>query len=318
MKLLRKIMKLVLLVALIIANIVLLYNNIHQDKLIFTENFSSSYIDRQTTSLEEPVSIVAVENKLYICDLKKHSIVILDNYGDYLMEKGKFGSKPGEFITPIAIDFFNNHFYVLDHDNARIQIFDSNFEYESEIDITKVSTYINNKFSYNNIMVGPEGIYLSSKSNISRTIPSVLLIKTDGNIIVKKNNVYGSFIRYDNGSMFIKTGDSDSLKYKLTKNIYSKPIKFILSGSKNNCEINTKLSYGVMKNYKEQIIGLRPNGSCLDFYTQLGYQYSYSLIKNNTEWDIESLVASSYEMATDHKNIYIVNDNGGLIIIREK
>lgn len=289
----------------------------HKDKLIFTENFSSSYVDRQITLLEEPAGIISVANKLYICDQKKHSIVVLDHCGNYLMEKGKFGSEPGEFISPIAIDFYNDHFYVLDYDNGRIQIFDNNFIYESEIDITKIPTYINNKFSYNNILVGEEGIYLSSQSNASRPISSVLLIRNDGNMIVIKDHVYGSLIRYDNGSMFIKIGDNSSLKYRLTQNTYCKPVKFILSGDKNNCKFNTELTYSIMENYNERIIGLRPNGSCLDFYTEHGYQYSYSLIRNSTEWNDRSLVAGSYEMTTDHQNIFIVNDSGDLLIIKE-
>ena len=302
----------------VIINLLLLYNNVHRKKLIFTEDFSSTYIDEQITLLKEPASIVSVENKLYICDLKKHSIVILDHNGEYLMEKGEFGSEPGEFISPIAIDYYDDHFYVLDQDNGKIQIFDIDFKYENKIDINRTPTYINNKFSYNNIMVDSKGIYLSSKSNVSRPIPSVLLIKNDGNMIEIKNHVYGSFMRYDNGSMFVKTGDNKSLKYRLTKNIYCKPVKYILSGRKNNCKFNPELAYGVISNYKDMIIGLRPNGSCLDFYNEHGYQYSYSLIGNSTVWNSKSLVPSSYEMTADQHKIFIVNGSGDLFIIREK
>lgn len=78
---------------------------------------------------------IASDGSFYVSDGYGNSrIVKFSTDGKYLTSWGSYGTESGQFDTPhsIAIDS-QNQFYVADRGNARIQIFDEDGEYLSEI-----------------------------------------------------------------------------------------------------------------------------------------------------------------------------------------
>jgi len=62
---------------------------------------------------------------LYVCDVKKHTIHVLDlESGRTLFRIGSPGSKDDQLFHPSAIDIENGRLYVADTTNFRVQIFD--------------------------------------------------------------------------------------------------------------------------------------------------------------------------------------------------
>ena len=64
---------------------------------------------------------------IYVSDAIKCNIQKFDNNGNFLLEFGKMGDGPGEFIQPesIAIDK-NDNLFVVDYGTSHVQKFDSN------------------------------------------------------------------------------------------------------------------------------------------------------------------------------------------------
>ena len=78
--------------------------------------------------LERPVDVAVHENKIYVCDILRHRIVVLDKIsGDVLMHIGEIGKGEGQFYKPthITVDERGNLF-VNDAFNFRVQEFDVN------------------------------------------------------------------------------------------------------------------------------------------------------------------------------------------------
>lgn len=73
----------------------------------------------------KPSDVAILDNKLFITDLKKHMIHVLDkNSGETLYKFGRVGSKNGQFFYPTNIAFGpDKHLYVTDTGNFRVQKF---------------------------------------------------------------------------------------------------------------------------------------------------------------------------------------------------
>jgi hypothetical protein len=63
--------------------------------------------------------------RLFIADSGNDRIVVLDSSGAYESEFGRFGSEPGQFLTPTDVAAREGFFYyVADSENERVQKFD--------------------------------------------------------------------------------------------------------------------------------------------------------------------------------------------------
>lgn len=79
-----------------------------------------------------PVSLEFYGNKLFVCDIKHHTVQVLDRTsGELLYQIGHTGSKPGQLFHPTNIWIRNRKLYVSDTSNFRVQIFDLNGEFMS-------------------------------------------------------------------------------------------------------------------------------------------------------------------------------------------
>jgi len=75
---------------------------------------------------DRPTDVAVYENLIYVCDMNKHQVFVLDKTsGELLSTIGKIGSKEGEFYKPthLTVDGFGNLF-VNDAFNFRVQKFD--------------------------------------------------------------------------------------------------------------------------------------------------------------------------------------------------
>ncbi|MFZ5517832.1 MAG: NHL repeat-containing protein [Candidatus Zhuqueibacterota bacterium] len=71
--------------------------------------------------------LVDSESNIYVLDSGNNRIVKFNKDGHFLLEFGRSGQGPGEFIHPTAFDIDScNQIYVLDGSNYRVQIFDHN------------------------------------------------------------------------------------------------------------------------------------------------------------------------------------------------
>jgi DNA-binding beta-propeller fold protein YncE len=79
----------------------------------------------------KPSGVVVVLERVYVTDLEHHQVVVLDKTsGAELFRFGKAGSKDGELFFPTNIAFApDNHLYVTDTGNFRIQKFTLNGEF---------------------------------------------------------------------------------------------------------------------------------------------------------------------------------------------
>jgi DNA-binding beta-propeller fold protein YncE len=81
--------------------------------------------------LDKPVDVAVYENSVYICDMNKHQVLVLDKDTGTLQKTiGKQGGEEGQFNKPshISLDDAGN-IYVNDAFNYRIQKFDRNGEF---------------------------------------------------------------------------------------------------------------------------------------------------------------------------------------------
>ena len=96
-----------------------------------------------------------------ICVSQKYDLDM--NYKDKL---GKLGNGDGEFSEPRGIAAYQNEIYVLDSGNSRIQVFNSQFQYQREITLDLLPDYQAGS-RYTDIVAGTDGtLYLSTDSMI--------------------------------------------------------------------------------------------------------------------------------------------------------
>ncbi|MFV1884248.1 MAG: hypothetical protein ACMZ7B_07165 [Balneola sp.] len=86
------------------------------------------------TGLDNPTSIYATQQHLFVVESGKHRILKLDHNGKIIETLGGLGTGDYEFDTPIDIDATNGlKIYVSDYRNNRVQVFDRRFQYLTTI-----------------------------------------------------------------------------------------------------------------------------------------------------------------------------------------
>ncbi len=95
--------------------------NLHAQEVIYSD-------------LDNPTSIYATQDHLFVVESGKHRILKLDHNGKLIETLGGLGSGDYQFDTPIDIDATNGlKIYISDYRNNRVQIFDRRFQYLSTI-----------------------------------------------------------------------------------------------------------------------------------------------------------------------------------------
>ncbi len=89
------------------------------------EEFVTAY--GEVDQFERPVDVAVDGNRIYVCDLKKNKIVVLDkNSGKTIQEIGEIGKGEGKFYKPSFINLDNEgNLFVTDSFNFRVQMFDA-------------------------------------------------------------------------------------------------------------------------------------------------------------------------------------------------
>lgn len=86
------------------------------------------------TGLNNPTSIYATKDALFVVEQGKNRIVKFSFEGKELATLGGLGSGDYQFDTPVDVDATNGlKIFVSDYENGRVQVFDRRFQYLSSI-----------------------------------------------------------------------------------------------------------------------------------------------------------------------------------------
>jgi sugar lactone lactonase YvrE len=183
-------------------------------------NFVQAYGNKEI--FEKPVDVTVHDNRIFVCDMPKNQIIVLDkDSGQVVLKIGKGGSEEGQLYKPTHITVDNQgNLFVTDAFNFRIQQFDP------EGNFVRV-------FGFHGDQVGgmarPKGLdidregHLYSVDAASEHIQifddKAQLLLFLGGPGVGPGNLYlpaGMHIDYDNVNFFNKYADKDfKLKYVL-------------------------------------------------------------------------------------------------------
>lgn len=91
------------------------------DIIVFDDDLEAETLIKG--NFTRPTGIVIFDNRLYVVDTEKHTIVVLDMNGNFLSTLGTRGEGEGEFNYPVSLAV-KNGVYVVDALNYRIQKID--------------------------------------------------------------------------------------------------------------------------------------------------------------------------------------------------
>lgn len=96
-------------------------------------------LSEEESYFESPAGI-AVDNatgNIYVCDMHRHMVVVLDNRGRLVAKVGKRGGgdRPGDFKLPTQAVIHDGELFVLDAGNTRIQVFDTALDFRRAINL---------------------------------------------------------------------------------------------------------------------------------------------------------------------------------------
>jgi DNA-binding beta-propeller fold protein YncE len=83
--------------------------------------------------LKRPCGLALLGERLYAADVEGHCVVVFDPRGNRLASFGHRGAGPGEFNFPTHIAACQGHLLVTDSLNSRVQVFDTEGQFQSEI-----------------------------------------------------------------------------------------------------------------------------------------------------------------------------------------
>jgi DNA-binding beta-propeller fold protein YncE len=83
------------------------------------------------------IAIDKATGHIYVCDMHRHMIVVLDNRGRLVAKAGKRGGgdRPGDFKLPTQAVIHNGELFVLDAGNNRVQVFDTALHFRRIINL---------------------------------------------------------------------------------------------------------------------------------------------------------------------------------------
>lgn len=145
--------------------------------------------------------MVIQDEKIYVCDKEENKILVLDRDGSILQEVGETGNGEREFLCPMGIAYAEGLFYVLDIQNARIQLLGDDLEYMGEISFDR--KYVEGNVRYGSIVVNEDGdIFFST---ISTNNGNILLYQREKDIVVELGeNIAGTVaLNRNNGKIYV-------------------------------------------------------------------------------------------------------------------
>lgn len=253
--------------------------------------------------------IIAVDDKLYVCDIGENKILVLDSEGNLLEEVGETGNGDLEFLRPMGIAYADGRFYVLDVQNTRIQILDENLEFEEQIVFDR--KYAEDRVEYGSIAVNQDGdIYFS------------LIGISDGRLLVYRQSEGGFYELGENfaGTVF-PNGDNSQL-YAVNVGVLEqdKNNKGIRTGINYLYEIEgtglqavCELPYGLTATgfvmQEDRLFCVSASYSSVDCYAQSG-EYLYSLAVTG---DVQLYSG----LAEGSNSVYYLTGGNGLHIVKE-
>ncbi len=125
-------------------------------------NVSREYTLSATCNGLTPYGVAVDQNSVIICDMDDNCLREYDFYGNELGEIGQLGNGEGEFIRPTGVSYANGYIYIVDSGNNRIQIFDSKYEYQREIELDKLRDSIDTFYTDIEIRQDGSGIILTN------------------------------------------------------------------------------------------------------------------------------------------------------------
>ncbi|MCW9712240.1 6-bladed beta-propeller [Aliifodinibius salicampi] len=104
-------------------------------------------------TLDRPVDLAKIGDSLYVADGGQQCIWVMDNQGKWIRRIGRTGNGPGEFSGLEGIDGNSDYIFTFDKNNARIQVYDHQFNMKSSFERAAIS-------SGREIVVNDHAIYM--------------------------------------------------------------------------------------------------------------------------------------------------------------
>jgi|GEM_PF-2281220 len=102
--------------------------------------------------LANPISCIVLRDSVYICDWKLNAVIVSTMDGQLVRKIGRSGKAPGEFINPAGIATNGDVVAVYDTQNARVQLFDTGFNYLGSFPVTFPVFVITLSFTNNSLI----------------------------------------------------------------------------------------------------------------------------------------------------------------------
>jgi hypothetical protein len=262
-------------------------------------------------------------NTYYLNDANNHRIVQFTKDDKLLNSIGRWGERPGEFITPHCIKYYDNgkssRLYVLDNNGTRLQMFDANGKYVENkrgIDISADFFDIDNDGNIIVPMRTDIEYFITKFSPTGEVLEKLILIDKNDPLLFKDEKKQLSEVIYDkkNDIYWLFFTTSPNIRIYNSKGDLVKEIKFV------NESINKvyKDTEEIMKQYAGQVrmtqifqrnVKLLPNGTiyvCLPFIINLELSYKNDNI-HITKYevkDIEGKITEDYTLSLINGKYY--------------
>lgn len=144
--------------------------------------------------LKTPYGVCNFNENMVVCDYDEHKLVLLNQNGEYQSSFGNIGSGEGEFLNPAGITVHNNCLYVLDSGNNRVQVFDSEYTYLTEMKLN-VLVHQQGGYCYTDIAVDNDGVVYVTTDCIGKEDAHIYILK-NGEIFISEETFVGYLTEY--------------------------------------------------------------------------------------------------------------------------
>lgn len=247
--------------------------------------------------------MVIQNEKIYVCDKEENKILVLDGDGNIVQEVGETGNGEREFLYPVGIAYADGIFYVLDIQNARVQLLSDDLEYVGQIPFDR--KYVEGNIKYGSIAVNGDGdIYFST---IGIDCGNILLYKREEGVIIELGENIAGTVALDRDSDKIYVINIGILERDEKISGICTGINYLYEINKTALQAVCELPYGITASgfvvKEDRVFCVSASYSSVDCYSVQG-EYLYSLA---TFQDIG--MYSSLAEGIDGR-FYLANDKG--------
>lgn len=185
-----------------------------------------------------PYGVITINDSVIISDMGENCLLEYDTQGNEIRRLGRLGNGNGEFIRPSGLTYCDERLYVVDTGNSRIQVFDMEYQYQTEYKLEEEFSESASDMFYTDIAVGKDGIitvlsnsvveekarvYTSRSNGYVQKTPFVL----NGYTCCEADKVYciNTFELFENGSSFDAVVNNSSM-YEFADNELHELFKF--------------------------------------------------------------------------------------------